>query len=336
MYVTDAIPGFRRRRVRGKTFRYLDAEGRPVRDPATLTRIRKLAIPPAWTDVWICPHPEGHIQATGRDARGRKQYRYHADWRAERDAAKYARMSEFAGLLPRARARMARDLARPGLPREKVLAAVVSLMERTMIRVGCAEYARDNATFGLCTLRSDHVSVRGAWILFRFRGKSGREHEVKVADPALAKIVRRCLELPGHEVFCWMADDDRVVDVASSDVNAYLREICGAEVSAKDFRTWGGTVHAFRALADGAAPPSERAANRAVIDAVRSVSAVLGNTPTVCRKYYVHPAILEAYRDGSLFTIATDKRAHASRGLSRDEACVLRLLEPTRTARVAA
>jgi DNA topoisomerase-1 len=325
-YVSDARPGIRRVRSGPKSFRYLDPRGRVVRDEATLGRIRAIVIPPAWTEVWICQDPDGHIQATGRDARGRKQYRYHPRWRETRDEHKFARMAHFARLLPRIRARLEADLGRPGLPREKALAAVVRLMEATMIRVGGAEYARDNDSYGLCTLRNDHVDVRGAKIRFRFRGKSGREHEVGIEDARLARIVRRCQELPGQELFCWLDGDGRAVDIGSADVNAYLKKISGEEVTAKDFRTWGGTVAALRALDEIGACTSAATTKRAVVDCIKRVSEILGNTPTVSRKFYVHPAVLEAYQTGSLFD-AQQHSPRGPRGLSRDERRVVALLD---------
>jgi DNA topoisomerase-1 len=246
-YVTEGRPGLARKRAR-KSFIYIDADGRRVRDPATLARIGALAIPPAWRDVWICASPHGHIQAVGRDARGRKQYRYHPRWREVRDETKYARMLSFAAALPAIRARVRADLARPGLPRAKVLATVVKLLETTLIRVGNAEYARANGSFGLTTLRARHVSVRGASMRFEFRGKGGKPHAVDVRDPRLARVVKRCQELPGQELFQYVDDDGRRQSIDSADVNRYLREAAGEEFTAKDFRTWSGTVLAALAL----------------------------------------------------------------------------------------
>jgi len=298
-YASDARPGITRRRA-GRGFSYRDADGRPIRDPATVERIRRLAIPPAWTDVWICPAPSGHLQATGRDARGRKQYRYHARWRAGRDDAKFERLIEFARVLPRIRARVERDLARPGLAREKVLAAVVRLLEMTLIRVGNEEYARLNRSFGLTTLRARHARVTGPAIRFRFRGKSGRRHEVGLRDRRLAAVIRRCQDLPGQELFQYVDPDGVAHDIASEDVNDYLREVSRAEVTAKDFRTWAGTVLAYRALRAAARETDEVAARHAVVAAVRRTADQLGNTPAVARRSYVHPAVLEAYLDGDI------------------------------------
>lgn len=298
-YSTDARPGISRRRA-GRGFSYRRPEGTRVDDPNVRKRIRALAIPPAWTDVWICLDPAGHLQATGRDARGRKQYRYHERWRTGRDAAKFERLLEFATALPRIRRRCDRDLAKRGVPREKILATVVRLLEMTLIRVGNDEYARLNRSFGLTTLRGRHASVSGTAIRFRFRGKSGRQHEVGLRDRRLAAVIRRCQELPGQELFGYLDADGVVHDVGSEDVNEYLREISGIDVTAKDFRTWAGTVLAYRALKALAPGTDERSARRNVVEAVRLTSDRLGNTPAVARKSYVHPAIIEAYLDGSI------------------------------------
>jgi DNA topoisomerase-1 len=298
-YATDARPGISRRRA-GRGFSYRDPDGSLVRDRATLERIRRLAIPPAWTDVWICPLPNGHLQATGRDARGRKQYRYHVLWRARRDDDKFTRLIDFARVLPRIRAQVETDLARPGLVREKVLAAVVRLLETTLIRVGNEEYARLNRSFGLTTLRSRHARVTGTAIHFRFRGKSGRQAEVGLRDRRLAALVRRCQDLPGQELFQYVGPDGEAHDIRSDDVNEYLREISGADISAKDFRTWAGTVLAYRALRGAEPATEEPAARRSVVEAVRLTADRLGNTPAVARRSYVHPAVLEAYAEGEI------------------------------------
>jgi DNA topoisomerase-1 len=297
-YSNDTRPGISRRRA-GRGFSYRDADGTPIRDSAVLGRIRALAIPPAWTDVWICPDPAGHLQATGRDARGRKQYRYHARWRARRDESKFERLIDFGRALPRIRRRCDADLARPGLAREKVLATVVRLLETTLIRVGNDEYARLNRSFGLTTLRGRHVRVDGTTIRFRFRGKSGQRHEVGLRDRRLAAIVRRCQELPGQELFAYVDPDGEVHDIASDDVNDYLREISGADVTAKDFRTWAGTVLAYRALRAAGVAEDARDAQRNVVAAVKQTALQLGNTPAVARRSYVHPAVVDAYLDGS-------------------------------------
>jgi DNA topoisomerase-1 len=297
-HATVRRPGITRRRA-GRGFAYRDADGRTIRDPEVLARIRALAVPPAWTDVWICPAPNGYLQATGRDSRGRKQYRYHARYRNRREAAKYERLIAFASALPKIRARVDEDLARNGLDREKVLAAIVRLLELTLIRVGNDEYVRLNRSFGLTTLRDRHASVRGSSVRFRFRGKSGRFHEVGLRDRRLAAIVRRCQDLPGQELFQYVGEDGEPVDIASEDVNDYLRSIA-PDVTAKDFRTWAGTVLAYRALRALDPPESDRQATRNVVAAIRETAGLLGNTPAVCRKAYVHPVVVEAYLDGRL------------------------------------
>lgn len=298
-YVSEEVPGIRRRR-RGKAFCYLDPDGRRVRDARTLGRIRALAIPPAWSEVWICPRDDGHLQATGRDARRRKQYRYHRRWREVRDDTKYGRMMPFARALPRIRRRVGRDLAAPGLPREKVLAAVVRLLEATRMRVGNEEYARENASFGLTTLRERQVRVNGEKLRFRFRGKSGVRHEIELSDRRLAAIVRHMQDLPGEELFCYVDDSGEVRRIESDDVNAYLKEISGEDFTSKDFRTWAGTVLATRALRELAPFSSQVEAKRNVAQAIERVAKDLGNTKAVCRKCYVHPAIVECYLEGRL------------------------------------
>src|SRR5262245_14430737 len=298
-YTLDDRPGFSRVRA-GKGFVYRDTQGRVIREAQVLARIRGLAIPPAWTDVWICPTSTGHLQATGRDSRRRKQYRYHPRWRQVRDETKYQRLLEFARLLPRLRARVQDDLGQPGLPREKVLATVVRLLETTLIRVGNEEYARANRSFGLTTLRDSHVDVSGSKLEFRFRGKSGREHVVDVQDRRLSRIVKRCQDLPGYQLFQYRDASGRRRSIESADVNDYLREITGAGFTAKDFRTWAGTVLAAWALNARGAAGSARQAARNVARAIESVAERLGNTPTVCRKCYVHPVVIDAYVQGSL------------------------------------
>jgi DNA topoisomerase-1 len=298
-YVSDETPGIARQR-RGKAFRYLRPGGSPVRDRSTLGRIRALAVPPAWSEVWICARDDGHLQATGRDARRRKQYRYHRRWREVRDETKYGRLIPFAGALPRIRRRVERDLALPGLPREKVLATVVRLLETTRIRVGNEEYARENESFGLTTLRERQVQVRGAKLKFRFRGKSGVEHTIELADRRLAAIVRRVQDLPGEEVFQYVDDGGDTRRIDSEDVNAYLKEISGDDFTSKDFRTWAGTVLAARALQAVAPFASQAEGKRNIAQAIEAVAKELGNTKAVCRKCYVHPAILETYLEGRL------------------------------------
>ncbi len=328
-YATDARPGISRRRS-GRGFSYRDADGATVRDRETLARIRALAIPPAWTDVWICPWPSGHIQASGRDARGRKQYRYHAEWHQHRGTDKFDRMLAFAEALPRIRRRCDADLATRGLSREKVLAAVVRLLELTLIRVGNDEYARLNRSFGLTTLRDRHASIDGAAVRFRFRGKSGLTHEVGLRDRRLAAVVRRCQELPGQDLFQFLDDDGEVRDVASDDVNAYLRDASGGDFTAKDFRTWAGTVLAYRALRALQPGEGERGAKRNVVEAIRRTADRLGNTPAVARGSYVHPAILDAYLDGSipgaLVEVAEEQSTPPSSATPNEEKAVRALL----------
>ena len=319
-YVLDTRPGIQRMR-HGRAFRYVKGDGEAVRDLVTLRRIRSLAIPPAWTQVWICPVAHGHIQAVGRDARGRKQYRYHARWRAVRDEAKFDRVIQFGRALPAIRERVEKDLGRPGLSREKVLASVVRLLETTLIRIGNAEYARANSSYGLTTLRTRHVTVDGARLRFEFRGKGGKHHTVDVSDRSLARVVRRCQDLPGHELFQYLDEDGQRQAIDSADVNAYLREVCGEEFTAKDFRTWGGTVLAAQALA---APSEEADTRRRLTAAIVEVASRLGNTPTICRKCYIHPDIVAAHADGEL---VEGLRGREAGGLSAEEAAVLRLLE---------
>jgi DNA topoisomerase I len=328
-YSTDSRPGFTRHRA-GRGFTYRDTDGATIRDADVLERIRTIVIPPAWTDVWICPWPNGHLQATGRDGRGRKQYRYHARWRADRGTDNFARMIAFAKALPRIRRRSGRDLARRGLSRAKVLAAVVRLLELTLIRVGNDEYARLNRSFGLTTMRDRHAKVRGSSVRFRFRGKGGTMHEVGLRDRRLATIVRRCQELPGQELFQYVDEDGEFRDVTSDDVNEYLREASGGDFTAKDFRTWAGTLLAYRALR--ALQPEDHgpAARRNVVQAMRLTAEKLGNTPAVARGSYVHPAVLDAYLDGSLggalVDAAEQQSAPPTEADRTEEVAVVRLL----------
>jgi DNA topoisomerase I len=298
-YADDRDPGLRRVKAPGG-FGYRDPEGRKVTDAKTLERIHDLAIPPAWTDVWICPSPRGHIQATGRDARGRKQYRYHPDWRRLRDSGKYDRLIAFGRALPRLRARVEQDLARRGLPREKVLAAVVRLLEITLIRVGNDEYARTNKSFGLTTLRDRHAKIDGGAVKFEFKGKSGVVHRTGLRDRRLARIVKSCQDLPGQRLFQYVDETGERRAVESADVNAYLREAMGDDFSAKDFRTFAGTVAAARGLLALPACDSAAAAKRNINTCVKAVAGVLGNTAAVCRSAYIHPLVLEAYAAGTL------------------------------------
>jgi DNA topoisomerase-1 len=300
-----------------------------VRDRVTLARIRALAIPPAWRDVWICPAPNGHIQAVGRDQKGRKQYRYHARWREVRDEAKYERMIAFARALPAIRSRVERDLRRRGLPREKVLATITRLLEVTLIRVGNEEYARHNRSYGLTTLRDRHVRFAGPRVVFRFRGKSGKSHEVGLEDRRLSRIVKRCQDLPGEELFQYLDGAGRGQSIESGDVNAYLRDASGCDFTAKDFRTWAGTVLAAWRLRALRGVGSAREARRNVLRAIEQVAARLGNTVAICRRCYVHPAVVESYLDGTLVrALARPRRAmrDGSAALSPQESAVLALL----------
>jgi DNA topoisomerase I len=298
-YVSDLDPGICRRKA-GRGFDYLDAEGAPITSEPTLARIRKLAIPPAWTSVWIAPTERGHIQATGRDLRGRKQYRYHERWRAVRDGGKFERLIAFGRALPRLRNQVDRDLACRGLPREKVLAAVIRVMEITLIRVGNEQYARANQSFGLTTLRDRHARIGAAKAVFEFRGKSGKLHRTGFSDRRLARILKACQDLPGQRLFQYLDDEGRRHSVESADVNAYLHGAMGEDFSAKDFRTWAGTVAAVRALVDLPKCASPGEAKRNLVTCVRAVAGVLGNTPAVCRKAYIDPVVLAAYEAGDL------------------------------------
>ena len=294
-----------------------------------LARIQSLAIPPAWRDVWICPDPLGHLQATGRDARGRKQYRYHPRWREVRDEVKYGRLLAFASALPRIRARTAADLNTPGLPRNKVIATVVQLLEKTLIRVGNDEYARHNRSFGLTTLRNGHARVSGTSVRFEFRGKSGVSHSVDLHDARLARIVRACRDLPGHELFQYVDANGQRQSILSADVNRYVRDVTGQPFTSKDFRTWAGTVLVARALADSRGTEGKRPTQRQVVRAVEVAAHRLGNTAAVCRKCYIHPAVLGAYMEGRCIDVAAHRsRSRGARdAFSADESAVVRLLE---------
>ena len=326
-YVTDDSPGLRRRRS-GKGFTFTNLDGKPVRDRNELARIKGLVIPPAWTDVWICPDPRGHIQATGRDARGRKQYRYHAEWRTTRDESKFERMLAFSEALPRIRERVDHDLARHGLPREKVVAAVVRLLESTLIRVGNEEYAQANKSFGLTTMHDRHVAINGSDLRFSFRGKSGKRHDVHLRDRRLATVVKRCRDIPGHELFQYLDDDGKRQTIDSSDVNAYLHEITGEHFTAKDFRTWAGAVLCACQLSGIASCDSETAAKKHIVEAVKCVSERLGNTPSVCRKAYIHPAIFTAFLEGSLARafVSDGESLDSPHALAAEERAVVKLL----------
>ncbi|MFO0965924.1 MAG: DNA topoisomerase IB [Gemmataceae bacterium] len=329
-YVSDDTPGIRRVAA-GKRFRYVDAAGKSVRDALTLARIRSLVIPPAWTDVWICPVENGHIQATGRDARGRKQYRYHPRWQEVRDETKYGKLVLFGHALPRIRKRLQKDLSLPGLPRDKVLATVVRLLETTLIRVGNEEYVRANGSYGLTTFRDEHARINGSTLTFSFHGKSGVRHSVDIRDPRLARIVKRSQELPGEELFQYVDENGDQHTIESADVNEYLRRIAGADFTAKDLRTWAGTVLAARALQEFEAFDSKTQAKRNIVKAIEEVAKRLGNTKAVCKKCYVHPAVLDGYLDGHLLEtlrrrVETEIRDSLHK-LPPEEAAVLAFLQ---------
>ena len=307
-YVSDAIPGFARIATKSG-FRYLDVNGKSLRDQAALDRIKSLVIPPAWSDVWICPWDNGHIQAIGRDAKRRKQYRYHPRWRSVRDAVKYERMIHFASALPEIRRQVDAALNLPGLPREKVLATIVYLLQVTLMRIGNEEYARTNHSFGLTTLRNRHVRIDGTDVEFAFRGKSGVQHKIKVHDPRLTRIIRRTRELPGQELFQYIDDDGEPHSIGSADVNDYLRMLTDDDYTAKDFRTWFGTMLAALALLEYEVGDSETQAKKNITRAIEMVAARLGNTPAICRKCYVHPFVLDAYLDGVMHDILLRHRS---------------------------
>ncbi|MBD2091788.1 DNA topoisomerase IB [Microcoleus sp. FACHB-1515] len=338
-YVSDDAPGITRKRSRraeansrqDDSFVYTDANGRRVRDRQTLERIRALGIPPAWEQVWICPIENGHLQATGRDAKGRKQYRYHALWRQIRDQTKFTKMIAFSETLPKLRQQINHDLALPGLPKQKVLATVLRLMELTRIRVGNEEYAKTNNSFGLTTMQDEHVDISGSTVRFQFRGKSGVEHDIEVRDRRLANIIKRCRDIAGQELFQYIDDNGDRQSIDSGDVNEYLKEVTGQDFTAKDFRTWAGTVLAARELHGLGECSSQTEAKKALVQAIKTVSQHLGNRPATCRKYYVHPTILDCYLDGSLCQIVQQhldqELAIDPHGLRQEELAVVMLLK---------
>ncbi|MBA3945698.1 MAG: DNA topoisomerase IB [Herpetosiphonaceae bacterium] len=329
-YVTDTKPGIRRERM-GDDWIFIKPNGKPITSPDEIKRIKAIGIPPAYTDVWICPLPNGHIQATGRDAKGRKQYRYHPRWREVRDETKYGRMITFARVLPELRKRVDHDLSLPQLPREKVLATVVRLLETTFIRVGNTEYARDNKSFGLTTMRDRHVTIEGATIHFAFVGKHGVKHEIDIKDRKLAKIVQRCRDIRGYELFQYLDDEGQRVTIDSADVNDYLHEITGEDFTAKDFRTWAGTKIAALTLQSLEPFQDDKEAKKNIVRTIEEVAKRLGNTPTICRKCYVHPAILDAYIDGTMRASLEQQIVEAldeeGDGLDSEERTVLTLLK---------
>jgi len=330
IYVSDDLPGIRRAR-KGRGFTYRSIEGKALGDAACLKRIRSLAIPPAWTDVWICPHPRGHVQATGRDARGRKQYIYHPRWREVRDSVKFDHLLAFAGALPAIRSRIGEDMSRRGLPLEKVLATIVHLLENTLIRVGNIDYAERNKSYGLTTLRDRHAGINGSELCFEFKGKSGKAWRLKLKDRRIARIVKQCQDIPGQHLFQYFDAEGARRPVTSSDVNAYLREISGLDITTKDFRTWAGTVLAAMALSEFEAFDSGAKAKRNVRAAIEKVAARLGNTPTICRTCYVHPEVLNCYVEGTLAEEIEKAPGSARRkdlaSLEPEEAAVLALLQ---------
>lgn len=326
-YVDDSQAGISRKLLRGK-FVYFRPDGERIRDESEIQRINKLVIPPAYRDVWICPDPQGHLQATGRDARGRKQYRYHSRWREIRDGNKYDRMLQFGEALPKLRQRLENHLAAPGLSREKVMALVVTLLESTLIRIGNSRYARDNRSYGLTTLRTRHVDISGTSIRFHFRGKSGVEHEVTLRDRRLARLMRRCMELPGQQLFQYLDEDGQRRAVSSNDVNLYLREMTGSDFTAKDYRTWAGSALALERLRKLDSTP-ESVAKQNLVETVKRVASQLGNTPAVCRQCYIHPAIIDAFSAGDLTRLRT---ARKRKWLSAEEVALLNFLQLQRIA----
>jgi DNA topoisomerase-1 len=330
-YLMDSEPGFARRRLKSG-FRYLDHKGTLLREKQHRERIEALKIPPAWEQVWICRHANGHLQCTGRDAKGRKQYIYHKRWREMRDQTKFEKLEHFANHLPSIRRRIQADLRRPGLSRERVLATVIAIMEKTLIRVGNEEYAKENHSYGLTTLRNRHVDVKGASVRFHFRGKSGVAHNIEISDPRLAKVVRKCQELPGHELFSYLDERGVMVPVDSGDVNHYLREISGQDFTAKDFRTWGGSVLAANQLRENYVEASPTRRKRFVVDALKATASHLGNTVSVCRKYYVHPHVIDSFMEGAIFQKGLRSFLRGAghlvrkRGLNTDESFLLHLL----------
>ncbi|GFM57883.1 DNA topoisomerase I [Pseudomonas cichorii] len=320
-YVDDSQPGFTRKILRGK-FAYFDTEGQRIRDEAEIQRINALVIPPAYTDVWICADPAGHLQATGRDARGRKQYRYHPQWREIRDQDKYSRLIEFGQALPKVRKQIEAQLAQPGIGREKVMATVISLLDATLIRIGNSRYAKENRSYGLTTLRNKHVKVHGTQIVFEFRGKSGIEHRVSVRDRRLANVIKRCMELPGQNLFQYLDDSGERHTVTSSDINAYLQDLTGADFTAKDYRTWAASALALATLRKLHWEP-EADAKKHIVEMVKAVSRQLGNTPAICRKCYIHPAVLEGFMLGNLAKLP---RSRQRKGLHLEEVALAHYL----------
>jgi len=330
VYISDQRSGFTRSPKTRSGFQFFDVHGKPLRNKAHLKRIHSLVLPPAWTDIWICPLANGHLQATGRDARGRKQYRYHANWSRARSENKFSKMLLFAEKLPKIRAQIRRDLREEGLGRKRVTASVVEIMEQTLIRIGNAEYAKENSSYGLTTMLNRHVTVKGAKIHFKFKGKSGKWHDVKLEDQKLARIVHRCQDLPGQDLFEYLADDGKVVNITSADVNEYLMEITKEHITAKDFRTWGGTVKAAVKLSELGPCKTKRELKQSLLRATEETSTHLRNTISVCRKYYIHPVVFASYENGLLFKIHSQcrrLRGKGPRGLHPEEIFTLKILQ---------
>lgn len=326
VYVSDSQPGFQRRRV-GRGFTYIDPTGHVVRESALRDRFQALAIPPAWREVWICPDPDAHLLVTGRDEAGRKQYIYHPRWSTMRNLAKYDRLRLFGETLPTLREQVQAHLRQRTLTCEKVTALVINLLEETLIRIGNEAYARQNESYGLTTLQDDHVAVNGAAVVFEFRGKSGKDHEIVLKDRRLARLVQACQELPGQQLFQYLDDNGTVCGLTSTQVNAYLRQVTGCDFTAKDFRTWGGTVTAARLLHEVGPSSTQKEAEQQIVQMIKGVAERLGNTPAVCRQHYIHPAILESYRAGQLSAIYADIAAEKKTpGLAEDEAVVHAIL----------
>ena len=311
-YVSDAMPGIRRLR-KGRGFSYVGPDGQVIHEKVSIKRFRKLVIPPAWTDVWICPLEDGHLQVTARDARGRKQYRYHPNFRQQRDGTKFERLFAFGDLIWKIRERVENDVQLPGLPREKVLATVVWLLERTLIRVGTIELSRVNKSYGLTTMKRKHVAVDGADVRFEFRGKSGVEHAISITDERIARIIQRCQDLRGQDLFQFLDDDGKRQAVEAEHINDYLREVTNGDVTAKDFRTWAGTMIAAQILRDIGPAATRKEAERNVVEAIDHTASRLGNTRTVCRKYYVHPALIDAYLSGEMLPPSPQRTKHSAR-----------------------
>lgn len=325
VYVNNEDVGFIRKKE-GRGFVYYNTRNQRITNPKQIARIQALVIPPAWRNVWICPSPRGHIQVTGYDQRGRKQYRYHAEWNTARNQNKFSKMDVFAQKLPLIRARVKKDLALKGLPREKILALIVRIMEQTLIRVGNEEYAKENRSYGLTTIRNQHVKVRGSKVIFDFKGKSGKHHHLEVMDKQIAPLVKRCQDLPGQELFGYIDDEGVAHDIKSHDVNAYLKDISGEDITAKDFRTWGGTVCAALYLKDHEKPATKTEIKKMLVQTVARASETLGNTPSICRRYYIHPCVFEAFENGALKRIYVSCRKANTRGLYAEEVFTRQLL----------